>query len=333
MTNILIVGIGGVGGYFGGLLCHAFKEHPTIQIHFLSRGTNLKIIESSGLEITSKDGHLIAHPASITDNPATLGPTVDYVMLCTKSYDLQATLQSLKPCINDRTVFLPLLNGVDSRSRIHDLFPDNLVTDGCANVVSRLVSPGKIERYSDFQKVHFGLQHRHDERLDRLLKILKEANIDATLTIDIEKAIWSKFIFISSAAAVTTYFNATFDQIADNPDYYGYLSEAIDEIITLAKNKNIDLSSRIKEDTLQMFRGAPEGSTTSMHSDFTNQKEKKGKAKTELDSLVGYVIREANKYKIATPTYAKIFESLVSQEEYMGDMDSAPGTSSRKPSR
>lgn len=304
MTNLLIVGIGGVGGYFGGLLSKAFEKNPKVQINFLSRGANLDAIKHHGIKVKSMEQSFIAHPRYVTNNPEILG-LVDYIILCTKSYDLEDTLRSLTPCVGSQTTFLPLLNGVDSQSKIQRNFPKNLVADGCANVVSRLTGPGEIERFSDFQKMHFGIQGREDERLNTLLRLFIEAGIDVTLSVNIEKAIWSKFIFISSAAAATTYFDATFDQVSGEADYRDQLEQLVHEIILLAKAKKIDLDVNIKESTLHMFRQAPKGSTTSMHTDF-----RKKNGRTELDSLIGYVVREAKDYNIDTPVYKKVYDDL-----------------------
>ena len=45
MVKILIAGIGGVGGYFGGLLARAFEQSPEVQISFLARGAHLHEIQ------------------------------------------------------------------------------------------------------------------------------------------------------------------------------------------------------------------------------------------------------------------------------------------------
>lgn len=305
MTNILIVGIGGVGGYFGGLLSRQFEEDPAVHIHFLSRGANLAAIQKHGVEVRYQDNSFHTHAKKVSDAASDFG-IMDYIILCVKSYDLGETLTGLKPCVGDHTVFVPLLNGVDSREKINEVFPNHLATDGCANVVARLIGPGRIERYSVFQKMHFGLQGRTDPRLDQLYRILREAEIDVTLTADIQKAIWSKYVFISAAAAVTSYFDATFDEVAEQRERFAYFEKLVEEIIALAKLKAIRVSPEIKEHVLTMFRDAPAGGTTSMHSDIS-----KGKAKSEMESLIGYVVRESQKYGVAAPHYKQVYIQLL----------------------
>jgi len=304
MTKILIVGIGGIGGYFGGLLSRLSESSTQLSIYFMARGQNLLAIQSQGLHIKTPQEEFTAHSALASDNPLDFGQ-VDYIILCTKSYDLEQTIQTLAPTVGKDTVFIPLLNGVDSHARIRKVFPDNLVTEGCANIIARLTAPGTVESFSAFQTIRFGVQHTDDPRLDKLKHILDDAGIDARLTNKIWTDTWEKFIFISSAATATSYYNKTFGEIQDNAEYLDDLMRLIDEIQSLAQHKGIELSDNIREKTLKLFDSAPSDSTTSMHSDFLSNK-----GKTEVESLTGYVVKESEKYQLPCPTYQKMYSYL-----------------------
>ena len=86
--KIAISGIGAVGGYYGGLLAAHYQDSEDVDIFFISRGENLKAIKEFGLEIKKSFKKTIAIPTLATDNPAEIGP-VDYLLCCTKSYDLE----------------------------------------------------------------------------------------------------------------------------------------------------------------------------------------------------------------------------------------------------
>lgn len=304
MTHILFVGIGGVGGFFGGKLSKAFENDPNIHIHFLARGHNLTVIQQDGLQVKSDTEQFITSPTTVSDDIRQLRK-MDYIILCTKSYDLESTMLSLSSCIDDRTVIVPLLNGVDSSQRIKEIFPKNLVTDGCANIITRRTAPGQIEVFSDFQTLHFGVQGIEDNRLDDLYRLFLKADIDATLTDNIWKAIWLKFIFISSAATITSYFNKSFGQIKSYPYLWSHYGQLLDEACLLAKSKGVELPSDAKDNAINMFMGAPTDATTSMHTDFLSNS-----GRTELESLCGYIVKEATHYNIAVPTYEKMYGYL-----------------------
>lgn len=129
----------------------------------------------------------------------------DLIVIATKSYDLEAIIHQLKPCINEQTILLPLLNGVDSTERIQQLLPSNTILKGCAYIVSRLKQPGIIENSGNIQSIYFGHDILKDEGLTHLEGLFKKAGIDTHLSLDINTTIWEKFIFLSPIATATSY--------------------------------------------------------------------------------------------------------------------------------
>ena len=87
-VKIAISGIGAVGGYYGGSLAAYYENNDDVDIFFISRGKNLEAIKENGLQIKKSYRRITTRPTLATDNPAEIGP-VDYLFLCTKSYDLE----------------------------------------------------------------------------------------------------------------------------------------------------------------------------------------------------------------------------------------------------
>ena len=81
MKKILIAGIGGVGGFFGGKLADHYTGTDT-EIYFLSRGENLTEILRHGLKVYYENQHFVAHPRKISSNAADFG-IVDLLICCT----------------------------------------------------------------------------------------------------------------------------------------------------------------------------------------------------------------------------------------------------------
>ncbi|MFZ1678010.1 MAG: 2-dehydropantoate 2-reductase, partial [Saprospiraceae bacterium] len=141
--KIAISGIGGLGGFFGGLLAKQYKDSKDVEIIFLSRGENEKAIRQNGLQVLTVKGNFTAYPKLITSDASLIGK-VDLLICCTKRYDLAENMIECSPCVNEHTIILPLLNGVDSRELIETIFPKNLVLDGCVYLVARLTEPGIV---------------------------------------------------------------------------------------------------------------------------------------------------------------------------------------------
>ncbi|HZV69357.1 MAG TPA: 2-dehydropantoate 2-reductase [Saprospiraceae bacterium] len=301
--KIAISGIGGLGGFFGGLLAKHYQHANDVEIVFLSRGENEKAIRRNGLQVLTVNGNFTAFPKMITSDASLIGK-VDLLICCTKRYDLAENMIECSPCVNENTIILPLLNGVDSRELISAIFPNNLVLDGCVYLVARLTEPGIVMETGNISKLFFGLQTNSEPRLKLFLEIFKEAGIEATLSENIQQIIWEKFSFISPIATLTSFLDCSIGDIVADVDKKMLLGQLLSELKSIADQKGILLPENIYQITIDRMAALPKDSTSSMHSDF-----KKGKP-TELESLTGYILKEAEVYKIAVPTYTEIFNSL-----------------------
>ena len=113
LKNITISGLGGVGGYYGAMLVEAARQEGLGRtISFVARGPHLEAIRSRGLHVHTPARDFTVHPDFIAEDPKEL-PATDLLILATKSYDLGANIEQLRPIITPKTIILPLLNGAD----------------------------------------------------------------------------------------------------------------------------------------------------------------------------------------------------------------------------
>lgn len=300
-VKIAISGIGAVGGYYGGSLAAYYENDDDVDIFFISRGKNLEAIKENGLQIKKSYRRITTRPTLATDNPAEIGP-VDYLFLCTKSYDLEDNVKHLAPVIGSNTVIIPLLNGADITERIQQMVPGNKVWKGCVYIGTRLVSPGHVEKFTLKDRLFFGSNYEDWEHQYTLRNILHRARIAVTNPDDIDKEIWKKFFMISTAATITSYFNEPINDVIENHnDFFITLGY---ELKSVAEAKGIELPDDIVFSSIQSQKMMPNGSTTSMHSDF-----RKG-SQTEVETLTGYVVREAKALGISVPTYQFMYKGL-----------------------
>lgn len=302
--KIIIAGVGGVGGYFGGLLAKHFYDNESVEVSFVARGEHLKEIQRNGLKVIKGENEFIAKPHIATANTSAIG-VVDFIIIATKSYDLETIIQQLRPCVNQNTIILPLLNGVDNKERIENIFPDNIVLDGCAYIVSRLKHFGVVENSGNIQLLHFGLDNFVNERLCLFERLLKEASIEASLSTSISSIIWEKFIFLSPTANATTYFDTSIGELIADSAKLTVMTTLIEEVKQVAIAKQIVISEDITEITLNKLKALPFATTSSMHSDFQSNK-----PANELKSLTAYVINQGRKYNLATPMYIQLYAAL-----------------------
>ena len=106
--RIAVVGAGGTGGYFGGLLARAGQD-----VTFIARGANLEALRTRGLTVESRLAGTFTLPVKATDGPGDLGP-VDLVLFCVKTYDTDSAAESIRQLIHPDTMLLSLQNGMDN---------------------------------------------------------------------------------------------------------------------------------------------------------------------------------------------------------------------------
>ncbi len=306
--RIAVVGIGGVGGFIGGKLAARFDDSENVEVVLAARGKNEKAIRADGLKLITTHGEQIVKPKLVTKNAAEIGEA-DLILLCTKEYDLEETVASLKNCISKRTAILPLLNGVDTQERIARILPNAEIWQGCIYIVSRLITPGVIQETGNICLMYFGNEKGETEKLQFVETVFKQVGIDAHLSDEISAKMWEKFIFISSIATATSYLNTSFGGILNNAEYKNILLQLLAEIKQVAEAKKINFSGNAVQQTLDKLSGLPFEATSSMHTDFSNGK------KAELQSLVGYVVEQAKKLNVPTPIYDKIYEALTKKQK------------------
>lgn len=302
-TKIAIVGTGGVGGFIGGLLARHYMESDEVEIYFISRGAALKSIEEKGIEIDSDEGHFFARPKVVTDDCSKIG-VMDYVLFCTKAYDVEGGIRQILQCIGPGTAVIPFLNGVDSREIISRMLPANQVWYGCVYVVAYIVSPGHIKECTNGYRYMFGYPQGDVSKLNLLSGIFEKAGIRARNMEDIEIRVWDKFAFISPVATITSYTDKTYGEVLGNKVYRDYLIELLEEFKSVAAAKSKTLSKDITEAVIRQMERIPADTTTSMQRDF------RAGRNTELESLTGYIVKEARRFDIEVPAYEMMYEEL-----------------------
>lgn len=304
-TRIGILVMGGVGGYFGGLLAKAYAESDAVEIIFIARGKTQKTIAQDGLKIILDESEMTVFPSIVSDDPKIIGK-LDYLICATKTYDIEESLLSIKTNITKNTIILPLYNGVDAPERISALFPDNEVLQGCVYIVSMIVSSGVIKKMGTYEKLFFGSATAPIASLNKLQSIFEKASIESYLVDNIEETVWEKFIFISALASATSYLNQNIGEILDSQSSRGVYVSLLNEITMIAAVKGLNLPADIIMQTILKLEKTPHDATSSMHRDLMAGR------KIELFSLTEFVVNEGLKYEIETPTYQMVLDKLSS---------------------
>jgi 2-dehydropantoate 2-reductase len=297
IKSIGIIGVGGVGGYFGGKLCHVQKNGSGFSIAFVARGEHLRAIQESGLLLSSKDdGDLLCKPSLATEDFRRL-PRLDLCLICVKEFDLPAILSRLEPLTNDETIVLPLLNGVDVYSRVRNVIKKGIVLPACVYVGTHIERPGKVFQKGGACKILFGPDPlRRNFAPDEVIKLFDQAGIKPEWTLNIQAEIWKKFIFICAYGLVCAAYRKTLGEVLEDDLLRSHAQMIMMEAVSLAKGSGVSLPEDIAEASLLKARSFPFEAKTSFQRDFERLDKN-----DERDLFAGSMIRMADKLGIDVP--------------------------------
>lgn len=303
--KLAVIGIGGVGGVFGGLLARKYAGSKEHEIVFVARGEHLAAIKKNGLKLTTPNEEFTVAPDIATDNTEGLG-TFDLVLFCVKSYGLEKAAEQIKRNAGPKTVIIPLLNGVDISERIKAVIPEADVLGGLVYIGSSIVGPGAVKHAGGSGQIIFGPKDASRvENYRPIEKLLRDAGIKADLVADIDLALWTKYIFISSMAGLTSYFGKTFGEILESPQDKQFLEGVLKEIEAVARAKKVGFPPDVVKQTMDKIAAFPHGTKTSMQRDFEKSSE------TELEVITGYVLNTGKQLGVPTPLTEKIYNELL----------------------
>ncbi len=300
--KIVILGIGGVGGYIGGFLADKYANSIEYEVVFIARGQHAQKIKENGLSVKMDDQRLTVKPDVVTNNLSEIGK-IDILICATKSYDLLDSIQQLKDSISNETIILPLLNGVDSFQKLKTLFPQSKVLNGCIFIVSKIAEPGVIEITGSNHYVCIGSNDLPIETVKSVYDLFEKANLNVRLSQDIDKAVWEKYIFISSLATLTTLKDKTIGQILDNEELKETLISLMCEVKSLADAQNIQINDSFIEKNISAMEKMPYETTSSMHRD------KRAGKQIEIESLSNFVVQLGKQLNIETKTFEQTLNS------------------------
>ncbi|BDU74136.1 2-dehydropantoate 2-reductase [Mesoterricola silvestris] len=196
--RILMVGAGGIGGYFGGRLLEAGRD-----VTFLVRPARARKLAETGLVVRSPFGdlHLAAPPTVLAGEPR---EPFDAVLLSCKAYDLEDAVEAFAPAVGPDTMVLPLLNGMAHFDALDRRFGAGRVLGGSCFISSALDAQGAVVHFNRLHGLVFG--ERTGEATPRIRALeaqLCGAGFDGRLSGDIVQELWEKWVFIASAAGIT----------------------------------------------------------------------------------------------------------------------------------
>jgi 2-dehydropantoate 2-reductase len=298
MMNVAFIGAGGVGGYFGGLL--ARKGVP---VHLVARGQHLEAIRSEGLRVEAASGTFTVRPTS-AEADARAVPDCDAVFLSVKNYDLEVALDALRTFAGERACFVPLLNGVEAVEKLAAAFPGRTVAGQCS-VLAEVLKPGVIRQARGPQQIVIGeLDHRRTSRLSLIADAFAGTGAELIVSGWIQVELWTKLIFIGCLAGIIAATRSSVGEVLACAESRALYLSALREVVAVAEAEGVALPPTIMETTLARAEGSDPATKFSLLRDMEAGR------RTELDALIGAIVRRGRERGVATPAHEFLYATL-----------------------
>lgn len=293
--RIAMVGAGGVGGYFGGLLAAAGAD-----VTFVARGAHLAALRRDGLSIESPVRPIAGLEVQATDDPSTVG-IVDQVVIAVKLWDLEAAAEAARPMIGPDTAIVSFQNGVDAADRLAAIYGAGPVLGGVCHIGASIGRPGVIAHVGKMAKLTVGeLDGRPSVRLQRFADACTGAGIEFHASGNVHRAIWEKFVFLSAFSGITALARSPIGPLRAVPAARAALYAAMAEGVAVARAHGGDLPPDHADKVITFIDGLAPAMKSSMLHDLERG------ARLELPWLSGAVVRLGAEKGVPTPTHTLV---------------------------
>jgi 2-dehydropantoate 2-reductase len=297
--KIVMMGSGGVGGYFGARLALGGAD-----VSFVARGAHLAALRERGLFLDTPQGPVHVPQVRAGEQARDAG-VADFVLLSVKLWDTEAALQQIAPIVGPHTCVISFQNGVHKEELLRQAFAPGQLMGGVAYVATRVDAPGTIKQTGAMQRLQFGeYDGQRSARALALLEACLKGGINAEIPADIRRAIWEKYVFLAALSGATTSMRQTIGPIRANPQTRAFFLDLMREVVAVARASGVDLGQDYAEQRLILADSQDPAMTSSMHHDL------QAGHRLELRWLSGGVAELGAKLGVPTPLHRAVFDIL-----------------------
>ena len=296
--RVTVVGAGATGGYLAGKLARAGNQVSIVDV-----GPQLAAIREHGLRVKTRWGDFTAR-VEATDDPSDIGPS-DLVLLAVKTYHNEVVLPRLLPLVGDETTVLTLQNGVDNARVVEQYVGEGRVVPGAFYIETTVEEPGIIRQQGDVVRVVIGeLDGGETQRIRAIQETFSEAGVETHVARDIQKELWTKFLFVVTLAGVTSVCRALWKDLLPIPEARELLLQGMREVEAVARARGVALDEDVVDSATAYFERSAADLLASMHMDL-----ERGQP-MELEALTGAVVRLGKEAGVPTPANSFIYAAL-----------------------
>lgn len=295
----MVTGVGGIGGYLACVLLKRFGSDVTI----IARNKRKEVLETKGLVLDSvRMGKGTFHFDHITDDPATAG-VQDMIFIATKNYSLKEAVEALKPCVDEHTIIVPVLNGINHGQVTADILKKGYVIDSLIYMGAHYNEDYSYSQDTGYGKLIIGSPW--PDKNKAVQQAIGGDELECVISDDLKSELWHKYIVNCSYNTITAYYKCATRGLLDPPSRLEELDRLIEEAIAVGKADGAKLPDNLKEIINNQFLHERNLDTTSsMAADVINGR------RTEIETFGGHLTRLAKKLGVPVPESERFYTEM-----------------------
>lgn len=289
--KLAILGAGAMGSVFGGLLHRAGHDVTLIDVW----PGLVERLNTAGLQLENREGRLETLPVRATDRPADCG-TVDLLLVFVKCYHTESAVRSALAVVGPDTVVLSLQNGWGNGPVISAMVGEEKLILGVCYHSATVVAPGQVRHVGTGMTYIGELHGSRSERIERVAEAFRAAGIEATLTAEVQREIWSKLALNVCTLPTSALLRYHAPQLAQHEPALDVMRALLNEAVQVAQRQNIALEFDERWDAIVgLLRRCAPTAKASMLQDVESTR------RTEIDVINGAIVEAGARLGVPTP--------------------------------
>jgi 2-dehydropantoate 2-reductase len=222
-----------------------------------------------------------------------------------KGYDTDRAARALRPALGVASAVLTLQNGIDSGERLSAELGAERILVGTTLIATTVAEPGVIEQANPVRRMELGEPSGAvTPRVERVAAAFRDAGVDVSITTDVRRAVWEKFVRLAPGATLATACRATIGEVRGTPEGAGLYRALIAETVAVGRAAGVELPPDAVDVAVRLIQTLPAAMRTSMQLDFERRR------RVELEELTGAVVRLGRRLGVPTPVYEVLYAVL-----------------------
>ena len=288
ITSVAVVGAGAMGAMYA-----AHFAATGFRVRLVARGDRAHRLAQTGLTVND-----VPLTAEVVDTDTGHHDPADLVVFAVKHQQLPAALDTVAPLVGPDTLFLSVLNGLDSEGVIAQRFDTADRVLLCIALAMDAERDGAAIRYRQVGKLVFGDPvgvPGVSARVRRVQRAFDRAGLAWDTPADMRHQMWWKFMVNTGINQASAALRAPYGVFQSDGPGRSLMWALIDEVIAVGRAEGVKLGQADRDLWDQVLAGQPTEGMTSMLQDVLAGRP------TEVDIFAGRIMELGQKHGIPTP--------------------------------